>query len=113
MKTPLPKKVPPNIFDGSVIEQGTTINQLIDYLIDYLTELTKVVEGKASERVYTEAEVQALVAQYRGICIKPDYPTLKEQLLGEIATKTKELMPTGEKFVYMKDVEAIIERIIK
>jgi hypothetical protein len=99
IKTPLPEKFKESEYFEYTREQET-INQLIDVVV----ELTEVVEGKQD------------APKLKGFTFKDGLATptssLKEQLMGEMYTKRKELMPTGEKFVYMRDVEAIINRLI-
>jgi hypothetical protein len=122
MKTLLPEKIKGEIFEmgdfkGESLSTGdNTINQIITYL----AELTEVVEGKQTKR-YTGLdergfETSETVKQYVPYEVT-DTPTLKEQLLGEIAE-----LPNAKHWNYDKiegyekarqDVEAIINRLIK
>lgn len=99
MKTTLPEKLTHETNNSSGSSELDT-KQAINQLITYLAELTEEVEGKENKR-YTEI--------VRGD-VSPT-PTLKEQLLREI----KELdyfHETAGDMVYVKEVQAIINRLI-
>lgn len=93
MKTQLPLKL-----EGiNKYHVGLVTNDKINQLIDYLAELTEVVEGKREAEHYASLPNLAL--------------TLKEMLLGEIK-ENQELDSWNVPVVSVETVEAIINRLL-
>ena len=125
MKTPLPEKIlPPTMtVTGSDLVTVCPLNQeavVINQLIDYLAELTAVVEGKQDKMHIVfggtgEGSFQTAATPGGtggdGMVGSPLYtPTLKEQLLGEI--KETSVLSFGIRIIAVEDVEAIINRVM-
>ena len=96
MKTQLPDKY---------TNPGEDIEIAFNQLIDYLTELTAVVEEHRQRHIEDIMLLRNPVAE-------GNTPTLKEQLLGEIA-KVAFFTTFDEEVLYRHDVEAIINHLIK
>lgn len=135
MQTQLPEKIKGEISHSGTFGQVSTLkgsDGVINQLIDYLAELTTVVEGKVDKPVswktvdlrrpttLTLKEVvdawkkQALeLAEVREVEMSKPTPTLKETLLGEIRNLPAHHNMQGHSHVNLKDVEAIINSIFK
>ena len=102
MKSQIPDKLE---VDGKREPIYFPLAHTINQLIDYLAELTEVVEGKQK----FDAE-----KWYRGEPQNTTTPTLKETLLGEINKQPQFLFMAGRGKTHIRkeDVEAIINRLM-
>jgi len=103
IKTPLPKEV---LFSGVGNMDIINLIKAVNQHRDFLTELTAVVEQLNSLAYPTAYEIQT----HADIKKMGAIPTLKERLLDEIG-KAPRMLDTNV-LVHIKDVEAIINRVI-
>lgn len=111
MKTPLPEK-PRDFNQADFLENIDELAVTVAEIITYLAELTEVVEGKQDA-----ITIESTYPIHRGGSFgtsgtSQTTPTLKEQLLGEVRKKKVFLEFQGEEIIPMKDLEAIINKLI-
>ncbi len=119
MQTPLPKKIeaPVITLSGSTISYNAPLSQeasKINQLITYLAELSEVAEGKPTYADgYEQGKFDAEMDKLNKV------PPLKETLLNDLADLTWYIknegvdeIENGVNYVKVKDVEAIINRLI-
>lgn len=113
IKTPLPEKIKDTAPEGTTFTSLDSTERKINQLITYLAGLTEVVERKQDKHkeVLGTFEIKGTVTKT---------PTLKEQLLGEIASMEKEepnemidcLIASGYNQA-LAEVEDVIRRLVK
>lgn len=108
MKTPLPEK-PRDFNQADFLENIDELAVTVAEIITYLAELTEVV--RKQEEHITNIRGDWSEAENDNPAFTP-MPSLKEQLLGEVRKKKVFLEFQGEEIIPMKDLEAIINKLI-
>ena len=101
MKTPLPEQ--PELTESDRLNYNYLWSFCCE-IHDYLAELTEVVEGKEEM-----LQLSGVPDSVRGVM---PTPTLKERLLGEIRRNKWAHLVQDEEVISLKEVEAIINRLI-